>query len=70
MRKNALFPFIPLRLFDPEGLGAGTRLGSHLSRRRSHTFRSNPVTLMGGSKGGIKNNNIFEKSPKKIRDDV
>ncbi|MGD6965507.1 hypothetical protein ACQCVP_03620 [Rossellomorea vietnamensis] len=25
--KKALFPFILLRLFDPEGLGAGTRLG-------------------------------------------
>ncbi|WP_262372080.1 hypothetical protein [Rossellomorea aquimaris] len=24
--KKALFPFILLRLFDPEGLGAGTRL--------------------------------------------
>ncbi|MGD6965500.1 hypothetical protein ACQCVP_03585 [Rossellomorea vietnamensis] len=26
-RKKAVFPFILLRLFDPEGLGAGTRLG-------------------------------------------
>ncbi|TYR76494.1 DNA helicase [Rossellomorea vietnamensis] len=24
--KKAIFPFILLRLFDPEGLGAGTRL--------------------------------------------
>ncbi|MGD6966688.1 hypothetical protein ACQCVP_09675 [Rossellomorea vietnamensis] len=25
--KKAVFPFILLRLFDPEGLGAGTGLG-------------------------------------------
>ncbi|MGD6965020.1 hypothetical protein ACQCVP_01155 [Rossellomorea vietnamensis] len=31
--KKAIFPFILLRLFDPEGLGAGTRLGSHLSSK-------------------------------------
>ncbi|TYS82780.1 hypothetical protein [Rossellomorea aquimaris] len=30
--KKAVFPFILLRLFDPEGLGAETRLGSHLLR--------------------------------------
>ncbi|MGD6967375.1 hypothetical protein ACQCVP_13170 [Rossellomorea vietnamensis] len=31
--KKAVFPFIRFGLFDPEGLGAATGLGSHLSSK-------------------------------------
>ncbi|MGF2618321.1 hypothetical protein ACQUWN_22295 [Rossellomorea aquimaris] len=60
-RKKGVLPFILLRLFDPEGLGAGTR--RPLLPQEFAPFSSNPSRLKGEEgRKVLKNNNLLEKS--------